>query len=351
MSATDKIFPFDVVNTSIEKHLQQYEPRSRVLYLLLLTVFLVAFVLLFMLKVDVTVRSTGLLRPEQERTEIRSLVAGTVDSLFIRENQHVTIGQPMLTLAASAVKDKNLSLGTQLQELQQQQHDLQVLTAGRQNGLQSGMYRQEWLLYRQKLAESATRLATARKNYERFNSLYKDRVISAAEFERYDYEYKAVKDEAALVKAQQQTKWQADLTAIDIQLRELQARQTLYVEQEGQYTVRAAANGYVQQLKGIQPGSSVVAGELLGEVSPDSGLVADVYVLPKDIGYIREGSLVRMQVDAYDYNLWGMAQGRVADISKDVMIQDGQPLFRVRCAIDNPVMALKNGYKGYLKKA
>ncbi|UYQ94930.1 HlyD family secretion protein [Chitinophaga horti] len=350
MPAKQNIFPFEIVNNSVEKHLQAYEPRSRVLYLLLLTLFLIAIVLLFIIKVDVTVRSTGLLRSEQERTEIRSLVSGLVDSVLIKENEHVKAGQPLIKLAAASVADKNLSLGTQVSELQLQQQDLQQLVAGRNTRLKSSMYQQQIALYNRQLTDADIRLNTAQKKYERFRSLHKDKVISNAEFERYDYEYKALMNEKALLKAQQSARWQSELTALNLQLQELGARQTLYEEEQDQYTIRAAADGYVQQLKGLQRGSTLGAGEVLGEVSPDAALLAEVFVLPKDIGYIHEGTPVRMQVDAYDYNQWGMITGKVVTISKDVVIDKGQPLFKIRCAVDQQALQLKNGYKGYIKK-
>ena len=57
-----------------------------------------------------------------------------------------------------------------------------------------------------------------------------------------------------------------------------------------------------------------------------------------------------MQIDAFNYNVWGMGAGRVRSISSDIFIQDGQPLFKVWCETDHPVLRLKNGYQGTIKK-
>lgn len=349
-SQTQKIFPFEVAGSSVEKHFQQFEPRSRVLYLLLIGLFIIAFILLFIIRVDVSVRSTGILKPEQERTEIRSLVPGLVEEVMVKENDHVKAGQPLVRIASDAVSDRSTSIDTQLEQLLLQQQDLKKLLNGRSAALHSNMYRQQKTLYQRRQTDAAIRLNTARKSYDRFQQLHKEKVISQAEFERYDYEYKTLQNESALLKAQQYSQWQSDLTALNLQLEDLGARKSLYAEQEDQHIIKAPASGYVQQLKGIQPGSALQGGEMIGEISPDSGLQAEIYLPPRDIGYIRKGSVVKMQVDAFDYNVWGMVSGKVISVSRDVFIKEGQPLFKVRCTVDDPVMELRNGYKGIVKK-
>lgn len=59
---------------------------------------------------------------------------------------------------------------------------------------------------------------------------------------------------------------------------------------------------------------------------------------------------VRFQVDAFNYNQWGMATGKVLEISNDIYTIDEKPVFIVKCQLDKEFLQLKNGYKGYLKK-
>src|SRR5690606_25179151 len=81
-----------------------------------------------------------------------------------------------------------------------------------------------------------------------------------------------------------------------------------------------------------------------------SGMVVETYILPKDIGYLKVGTSVTLQIDAYNYNQWGMASGSVTSISADVFTDNGQPYFKVRCALNEDKLVLKNGYEGKLKK-
>lgn len=92
------------------------------------------------------------------------------------------------------------------------------------------------------------------------------------------------------------------------------------------------------------------ANQALGEITPDTSLIAEIYVTTGDIGLLRTGMPVRIQVDAYNHNDWGVATGKIESISTDVIMNDGQPLFRVRCSIDQTYLQLKNGFQGELKK-
>ena len=60
---------------------------------------------------------------------------------------------------------------------------------------------------------------------------------------------------------------------------------------------------------------------------------------------------VRIQVDAFNYNEWGMLQGDIIDISDDMIVENGSmAYFRVRCRPDRTYLSLKNGQKAYIKK-
>tara|TARA_R110002051_G_scaffold321948_1_gene411051 strand:- start:217 stop:534 length:318 start_codon:yes stop_codon:yes gene_type:complete len=71
---------------------------------------------------------------------------------------------------------------------------------------------------------------------------------------------------------------------------------------------------------------------------------------PSDIGLLRTGTQVKIQVLAFNYNQWGMATGKIITISNDVLIINEIPMFKITCSIDQTELKLKNGFKGKLKK-
>ena len=92
------------------------------------------------------------------------------------------------------------------------------------------------------------------------------------------------------------------------------------------------------------------AGKLLAEISPDGNLIAECYVSPIDIGLINSNNIVKFQMDAFNYNQWGLATGKIIEIGNDIEIINNNPIFKIRCKIDQKYLTLKNNFKGNLKK-
>ena len=59
---------------------------------------------------------------------------------------------------------------------------------------------------------------------------------------------------------------------------------------------------------------------------------------------------VNFQVSAFNYNQWGLATGKIEEVSNDVQMINNIPMFKVLCSLDQNFLQLKNGFKGQLKK-
>lgn len=346
-----KIFPAGVIENSVEKHFHDYHPQTKAIYLTLLGAVFITFIALFYIKVDISVRSPGAFRSISERSEIRASVNGVIETVFVAENTAVKAGQPLFKVNAQQVNEKSSLESNHYAEIQAQLHDLEIITGSTEQPLSTRMYRQQYNLYQQRITDARMKMNVASRAYNRYAALYKGKVVSSAEFEKYEYEKNAAEGELSLIKQEQFSQWHGDLSALRLQLQELQSSRLVTAQERGLYTVHAPVNGYIQQLKGIQSGSFVSAGELLGEITPDSTLIAETYVATRDIGLLKKGTPVRMQVDAFDYNSWGMLTGTVQSVSEDVFTDEGQtPFFKVRCQLASPVLQLRNGYKAQVKK-
>lgn len=115
--------------------------------------------------------------------------------------------------------------------------------------------------------------------------------------------------------------------------------------------VLAPVSGEIIQSSDIQTGSLVTPGQKVAEISPEGELVATCFVKPTDIGLIHEKQKVKIQVDAFNYNDWGMLQGEIIDISDDMIVENGSvAYFRVKCKPEKTYLSLKNGMKAEIKK-
>ena len=358
MKSDNYIFPQEIIENTAEFHFHSHHSGSKAIYQTALIMLLIAFVSLFFIKVDVNVKSSGRCRSVEERGTVKPLVSGRIDSVFVRENDHVRSGQILLTIKRASLEGKNDQVKLQQSDVQAQLSDLaKLIRACRTNDwparlqLESGIYHQQYSLFLQQLAEARSRYASAKRNYDRYLLLYRKQAVSALEYEEVKLRVDNIRNELLLIGETQGSRWQTELNNLKMETRELSSQHEQYAEEREFYTLRAALTGSVQQLKGIQPGSLVSANEVLGEISPDSGMIAETYVLPRDIGLLTVGTLVRFQVDAYNYNQWGMISGRVMSISNDIFMDNGeQPYFKVKCMLDTYQLKLKNGYIGKIKK-
>jgi multidrug resistance efflux pump len=351
-----QIFPAEIAEYSAELHFQQHSTNTLVVYQLIVGMVIILFLALFFIKVDVSVNSTGIIRPVAERQEIKSPVGGRVDSVFIAENKHVKAGQVLIKIKADMLQTQSALVETQQAELQNQKDDLEQLVkigkknSGQSPALKSSVYSQQYRVYRQKVYELQNEYTLASRNYERNLYLYNNHVLSASEFDKFRLDYQNAQNALNLVFEDQRSQWQIALTSLKLQLTQLNSQQTSFSQERDFYVLRSVVSGTIQDFKGVQAGGFVTANDVLATVSPDSGMIAETYVLPKDIGLIKVGTSANFQVDAFNYNEWGMLKGKIYSISSDVSTSNNQAYFKIRCKLNSNALYLKNGVRGDLKK-
>lgn len=341
-------------STITYEYLPKIITRGYLIYLVSLLALLSFFVSLPFIHLAISAQAPGTLRPLAEKTEVRPLVAGTITRLCARENQTVKKGDTLLVLQSGAMQAQ-LTLNTRQQaEKNAFIHDLEALTLAttppggprtQLYGQQAAQYHYQQQQLRSQLDKSGRELATAQR-------LYASKVIAKIELEDKAFAHRKLLDQARVLAETQRSQWQADLNAHRAAIAELHEQQQQLQQERKLYCLTAPVAGTVQQLVGKYAGSYVQAGELLGTISPDGDLLAECYVLPKDIGFMRPGMPVRLQIDAFDYNQWGMVEGSVTDVARDyVLLGDKQPVFKVRCRLGCSYLQLKNGYRGQLRKS
>src|SRR5690606_5665660 len=349
----EKLFPAEIVKYTTEYHYQRYHTKTVVIYQILLAIILMSLLSLFFVKVDVSVKALGIIRAVSENQEVKSIISGRIEEVFVKESQKVRAGQVLARIQADMLDQERNMLSAQQQDLLNQLSDLQKLTTlvskrsfSARPTLTSSVYSQQFTFFWQKVTKLQNQQALAKRNFERYEKLYENRVISVAEYEEAQFVYQQANTDLELAYDEQGAVWQQELSALRLKTGELSSRIDQVGEQRAYYTLQSPSTGTVQAIKGLRDGSMVSANEVLAEISPDSGMVVETYIPPKDIGYLTVGTPVNLQIDAFNYNQWGMASGKVTAISADVFTDSGQPYFKVRCKLDEDKLVLKNGYEG-----
>jgi len=351
-----QIFPTEIIENTTEAYLPQVTVRSQIIYISVLAILIAALISLPYIKISVSTNSSGIVRTVAEKSDFKAITSGRVSAWLVKENQKVETGQNLVVLA-SEMLDSKISL-VKFQQIEKQQfiHDLSILTRLDSvnllsvRGLKSSLYAQQYNQLTYQLQESLQQQRKIKKELDTDRMLYKEKVISMREFDEKEYTYKRLLAEYRSTIERQLSQWQSDLTTHQIAIAEIQAQESQLLKEKELYTIKAPVSGTIQQLVGKYPGSYVQAGEGLGLISPDSSLLVECYISPKDMGLLKKGMKVTYQIDALNYNDWGFAYGEINEIANDFEVIEKQPVFRVKCRLDTRSLKLKNGYATTLKK-
>lgn len=149
---------------------------------------------------------------------------------------------------------------------------------------------------------------------------------------------------------QQLATWQGELVRYKLEKSQYQNANQQLNEDDNFYSIKAPISGVLQSFNKYYKGSLIQAGEALAVISPQAELIAECYVNTRDVGLLKQNQPTLFQVDAFDYNYFGILTGKIIFIDTDYTVIDNKPVFKVRCLLDSKQLHLKNGFTGELKK-
>ena len=180
--------------------------------------------------------------------------------------------------------------------------------------------------------------------------MFDKQVIAKVEYEKYLYELRFANEALQSYVKQQKATWENQKDELEEHiLNHLTNLEKIEVEEKN-YTVLAPISGTIENFSGLQIGSFVNASQTIAALSPNDNLIVESTVSPNDIGLLKVNQEVKFQMDAFNYNQWGLLEGKIIDIDKNVTIQESQAFFKVRCSIKNAELKLKSGYKTSISK-
>ncbi len=343
------IFPKEIIRFSLENHYWRFSRHSLIIYLLIIGMIITFLIALPFLKVDVTIQSRGIIRSQSEPTNIQTPVTGQVQEIRIRENLKVATGDTLIRLAPEKITDQLKMLHEKIDLYSSYIQDLDNLVVGQNNHLQSELLKSNFSEYNQKLKEFQMRIETCYKDFQRTKVLFEKEVIADAEFEKKELELNQLIKEREFYSSQKKAEWNRQIFQYKTELQSLtDNRDQLRFEQRF-YVVIAPTNGYISNFTGVQTGSFIFPNQTIATITPSDSLIVECFVSPNDIGYLHIGKSVTFQVDAYNYNQWGLASGEIIDISNQPYQEKETVYFKVKCNLKQECLSLKSGYQGKLK--
>ena len=308
--------------------------------------------------VDVSVQARGYFQSDIEKQVVSTPFQGKIIYSSIHNGKTVTKGDTLLIIDSETIRAQHAALIQRIAENDASINDLEKLVKLNslesqpvRDGLVTPKYQDEFANLRNRRIIQFQIYSKKKTEHDRNELLFHQQIIPRIDYENSLFLLNSEKNNLDQILISQKSLWQSDLTVRKNESVGLLADLKQYSDELSNRIVLAPTGGEIIQSSDIQIGSILNQGQNVAEISPDGELVANCFVKPSDIGLIHENQKVRIQVDAFNYNEWGMLEGRIIDISDDMIVESGSTAyFRVKCKTDKISLSLKNGYSASVKK-
>ncbi|HEC45123.1 MAG TPA: HlyD family efflux transporter periplasmic adaptor subunit [Bacteroides sp.] len=335
---------------NLPSYLISIHPGGKAIYLIFLGSIILILTSLPLVSVHVSVSGRGLIRPLQEKTAIISASSGIVERVYINEGDHIKKSEPLLQIRSPETKQNLVSLKNNYKEAMDHMRDLGGLANSPIIQPSTPKYKREYDEYVKRSEYLNLLHSKSIRELSRYENLYREGLISEKEYDDLVFAENKSRKETESFMSQSLADWQQEYDVQKNRVRELQIRIRNTEEKIRLTTVYAPATGSMIEFNSVFEGSVIQAGMVLGILSPESGLIAEFYISSWDMAYIRNGQRVHLHMDAFNAREWGIVSGTIYEISSDFLLIEQQPVYRVKCRLDNNILQLRNGYKANIKK-
>jgi HlyD family secretion protein len=342
-------FSEDPINT-LENLISKNKTKSISIYLVLILAILIFLIALPLIKVDISSQSRGMIRSTTDNVSLSTVVNGKVTFVKLKNNQVVNHGDTLIRLTQENLDTEKATNQDLAIDLQDRIRDLSLVVSGKNSSLRTPAVQQEWFSYINKKDELQSKITQAKIGYDRNKGLYEKGVISRAEFEKYSFDYTYAQQALSGLEKNQRSLWQNNKRELEEQLKSMNGTLQKINVAAKNYVITAPLSGTIENFSGIQVGSFLNASQPIATISATDKLIVESSVSPNDIGLIQKNQKVKFQLDAFNYNQWGLLEGKVIDIDKNITIQGDQAFFKVRCTLNNTEINLQSGYKTKVSK-
>jgi multidrug resistance efflux pump len=342
-------FSSDPINT-LENLIYKNKTKSISIYLVIVLALIVGLFLLPVIKVDISSQSRGIIRSKTDNVPITTIVSGRITWLSLRNNVVVNKGDTLIKMAKEGLITEKTTQGELSNTLIELKEDITAILSGKTANLKTSTAKEDFYKYQSQKSELQSKVSQAQINYNRNKTLFDKGIIASAEYEKYQYELQFAHQGLQSFVSQQKASWETQKRELEERVKNIHGSISKINVEENNYVILSPISGTIEGFSGLQVGSFINASQPIATISATDNLIVESTVSPNDIGLIKKNQKVKFQIDAFNYNQWGLLEGRVIDIDRNITIQGEQAFFKVRCKLNSIEMKLQSGYKTKVSK-
>ena len=322
-------FSSDPINT-LENLISKNKTRSFSIYLIILLFIITLLLLLPIIKVDISSQSRGIVRSKTDNVPVATIVGGRVNWIALKNNVFVKKGDTLIKISKENLESDKRTQDVLSSSVSLLLSDINNLLQNQTQNLLTSTAREDLLKFQSGKNELQSKISQAQNNYDRNKILFDKDIIAKADFEKLEYELRLNKQALQSFVSQQKAAWENQKRDLEERLKNLDGTVAKIKVESNNYFVLAPISGTIENFSGIQKGSFINASQSIATISSPDHLIVENNVSPNDIGLIKKNQKVKFQLDAFNYNQWGLLEGKVIDIDRNITIQGGQAVFKVR---------------------
>lgn len=296
---------------------------------------------LFFGKVDVVITARGMIIPDGEVKIIQPLDTGVIRKILAKEGDFVKKDQVLMEIDPSSTEPALESREENLKNIEIEVERLDALASGKPFNPDNKKYSQALIknqisIYESTLAgynEQLNKAITEKENYENLlNSsinrkkrlekvldiIAKDDYIEIKDkIESYRSEIVKLSKEINFIKENFKSETLKEFAEKQKQVTQLKAEVDQVKFRNTKQKITAPCDGYVDKIFMQTIGGVVKPAQKIMSVTPvNVPLLVKAKVLNKDIGFVKEGMDVKIKIDTFSFQKYGLLNGEVINISK-----------------------------------
>lgn len=342
-------FSSDPIN-NIENLIYKNKTKSISIYLALVLAIIVLLFLLPIIKLDISSQSRGIIRSKTDNVPITTIVSGRITWLALQNNVAVNKGDTLIKIAKDGLMTEKAAQGELSNTILELQQDLDNILKGKMANVKTTTAKEDYYKYQSHKYELQSKVSQTQISYNRNKILFDKGIIASAEHEKQLYELRFANQALQSFVSQQKSTWENQKRELEERIKNLDGSISKIKVEENNYVVLAPISGTIEGFSGLQVGSFINASQAIATISATDNLIVESTVSPNDIGLIKKNQKVKFQIDAFNYNQWGLLDGKVIDIDRNITIQGEQAFFKVRSDLNSIEMKLQSGYKTKVSK-
>jgi HlyD family secretion protein len=275
--------------------------------------------------------------------------------VYVRDGQRVRAGDTLLALDARTVETRLAASDSIAAIREDELADLtRLLDAGDSlvpwESLGTPYRRQQSREHAAIVTELEARAKAEGREADRLRALLVRGFVAPEQLERQEATQRAAQAAVREHVERMRSTWADAHARMADELRRLATERAEVREALARRVVIAPVEGTVEMVASLSRGSVLQQGERVATISPNTDLVGEALVTPRDIALVRRGTPVRLMVDALNYRDWGVIDATVIDVADDASLSAEQPVFRVRCGLSRQDVRLRGGHRVALGK-